>query len=378
MNGKYVGYVAGHDPLHGFLSRIIRDHLGVREPQPAFRVFRLSGSNEVYAYEEKFSGTRSSASSTARGSAGPGQGSLDGTPGVRGPQDAARVRPGRLAAPCDPSAGRHRDINGVLALEYYAGEEFSQAIERATQGHDDAHLYWRLKALAYFLATQHNRTANGATVDFDPDCRYFDRSSAGCDGPPHRAVGRRRALLAARPLAGPAADVGGPAGLAARRRDSGELPVRPRPGRRRDRPGTDEARRPDVRRRAGRRRAPARVHARPGDGAARSRSSAISSGSTAATSPIASRRSSRSPPALPYYMALNLLRIARNDYIGRTTAEGSWRRRRSCCGRRLNAGPSSPGPHSPVAGRGQPGTGTAAGLHWPGRRADRAHHALPG
>ena len=58
MNGNYVGYVAGQDPLHGFLSRIIRDRMGVREPQPAYRAFRLSGSNEVYAYEEKFSGTK--------------------------------------------------------------------------------------------------------------------------------------------------------------------------------------------------------------------------------------------------------------------------------------------------------------------------------
>ena len=58
MKGKYVGYVAGHDPLHDFLSGIIRDRLGISEPQPAFRVFRLSGSNEVYAYEEKSSGTK--------------------------------------------------------------------------------------------------------------------------------------------------------------------------------------------------------------------------------------------------------------------------------------------------------------------------------
>jgi hypothetical protein len=58
MNGKYVGYVAGEDPLHGFLSKIMRDRLEVREPQLAYRVFRLSGSNEVYAYEEKFSGAK--------------------------------------------------------------------------------------------------------------------------------------------------------------------------------------------------------------------------------------------------------------------------------------------------------------------------------
>ena len=58
MNGEYVGYVAGEDPLYGFLSTIMRDRLGVGGPQLAFRVFRLSGSNEVYAYEEKFSGAK--------------------------------------------------------------------------------------------------------------------------------------------------------------------------------------------------------------------------------------------------------------------------------------------------------------------------------
>jgi hypothetical protein len=58
MNGEYVGYVAGDDPLHDFLGKIIRDVMDVREPRRAFRAFRLSGSNVVYAYEEKFSGTK--------------------------------------------------------------------------------------------------------------------------------------------------------------------------------------------------------------------------------------------------------------------------------------------------------------------------------
>jgi hypothetical protein len=58
MNGKYVGYVDGRDPLHGFLSTIIHDQMDVREPRSAFRAFRLSGSNVVYAYEEKFTGVK--------------------------------------------------------------------------------------------------------------------------------------------------------------------------------------------------------------------------------------------------------------------------------------------------------------------------------
>ena len=53
-----MGSVSSDDPLHGFLSKITRDELGVRNPRPAFRVFRLTGSNVVYGYEEKSSRTR--------------------------------------------------------------------------------------------------------------------------------------------------------------------------------------------------------------------------------------------------------------------------------------------------------------------------------
>jgi hypothetical protein len=74
VNGRYVGQVAGHDPLHGFLSGILRDRLGVRQPRPAFRALRLSGSNEVYGYEEKASGTRVICKFYGPGSAGTGTG----------------------------------------------------------------------------------------------------------------------------------------------------------------------------------------------------------------------------------------------------------------------------------------------------------------
>ena len=175
MNGTYKGYVAGDDPLHSFLGRIIRDRLGVREPRPAFRVFRMSGSNVVYAYEEKSSGTKVVCKfygpryrTDPDKAAGMARREYEGLETLR--RYDLIGSPHHVIRPL----GFSRDINGVLAVEYYSGEEFSHAIARATQHGHDAHLYWRLKALAYFLATQHNRTANGATVDFDPDCRYFD------------------------------------------------------------------------------------------------------------------------------------------------------------------------------------------------------------
>ena len=175
MNGKYVGYVAGDDPLHEFLSKIIRERMGVYEPQPAFRVFRLSGSNVVYGYEEKFSRAEIICKFYGpRFVSDPDKAGWMARQEYEGLETLRRYdlvgSPHHVIRPL----GLSRDINGVLAVEYYSGEEFSHAIARATQHGDSAHLYWRLKALAYFLATQHDRTANGTGVDFDPDCRYFD------------------------------------------------------------------------------------------------------------------------------------------------------------------------------------------------------------
>ncbi len=173
--GKFVGYVAGHDPLYGFMSEIISSRMGIRQSNPAFRVFRLTGSNEVYAYEEKFSGARMICKFY-----GPKFGWDRDRAATAAHQEYESLQtlrrydligsPHHVIRPL----GFSRDINSVLALEFYAGEEFSQAIARSTHHRDDAHLYWRLKALAYFLATQHNRTANGDSVDFDADCSYFD------------------------------------------------------------------------------------------------------------------------------------------------------------------------------------------------------------
>src|ERR1700742_1424630 len=58
MKGKYVGRLARDDRLHDYLSWIMAERIGVKESRPVFRVFRLVGSNEVYAYEEKASRTR--------------------------------------------------------------------------------------------------------------------------------------------------------------------------------------------------------------------------------------------------------------------------------------------------------------------------------
>jgi len=174
MNGKYVGYVNGGDPLHGFLSSIVRDLMGVREGRPAFRAFQLSGSNVVYAYQEKSSGAKVICKFYGPRFADLDQAEWKARQEYEGLETLRRYNligsPHHVIRPL----GFNRDINGVLAVEYYTGEEFSHAIARATQHRDDGHLYWRLTALASFLATQHDRTANGTGVDFGTDCGYLD------------------------------------------------------------------------------------------------------------------------------------------------------------------------------------------------------------
>lgn len=174
MNGRFTGYVSRQDPMYDFLWRVMSDRLGVRESKPAFRAFGLTGSNEVYGYEEKHS--RAQLICKFYGNR------------FGWDRDRAARRAHQEYASCETlrayglSGSPHhvirplaveRDINCVLALEYYEGEPFSHAISAALHHGNDEHLFWRLKSLAYYLATQHNRTANGLGVDFEADCSYF-------------------------------------------------------------------------------------------------------------------------------------------------------------------------------------------------------------
>jgi Phosphotransferase enzyme family len=175
VSGDFVGHLSPDDPLHDFLGRILRDQLRLNNRVVKFRAFRLPGKNEVYGYQEEYSHARIVCKFYgSRFSSEPGRGALVAQ------QESDNLHtlrsynligsPHHVIRPF----GVHPDINCVLALEHYAGEDLTQAIRRAAQNRDDAYLFWRLKALAYYLATQHNRTANGDDIDFGAECDYFD------------------------------------------------------------------------------------------------------------------------------------------------------------------------------------------------------------
>jgi hypothetical protein len=175
MDGEYVGRLSANDPLHDFLGRIIRDQMRLGNRAAKFRVFRFTGTHEVYGYREKYSHARIICKFY-----GPRFKSDPGLAAIVAQQESDNLdtlrgydlvgSPHHVVQPL----GVRPDINCVLAIEYYSGEELTHAITQATEYHDDAHLFWRLKALAYFLWTQHSRTANGSNINFEVECDYFD------------------------------------------------------------------------------------------------------------------------------------------------------------------------------------------------------------
>ena len=369
MDGCYVGRVAVDDPLHPILCRVLDEGMGVTKVR-SFDAFRLNGSNEVYGYEECGSGVKLVCKFF---------GGRFGWDRKRAAWTADREyhsykelrryelvgSPHHVIRPLALEPG----INCALVLEYYGGEQLSRAIDGAIHAGDDERLYDRLTALGFYLATQHNRTANGARVDFAEDCAYLDAQLATL-----RGIGRigpwdedelrwLSGLWRMRDRMWADQKVWLHGGRHAR-----ELPLRRRHGRRRDRPGADEARRPDVRRRSGRGRAAARVHAgHRGRGVGAEPFIGHFLWEYAGHFPHRDAAFASITSRVPYYMALNLLRVARNDYIDREHGAGWSTRRRSCCGRheRDQGGPLRRQRHA----RRHPHRGERRGLPGRGPRA---------
>jgi aminoglycoside phosphotransferase (APT) family kinase protein len=71
--------------------------------------------------------------------------------------------------------GTNAYLNGILVEEYARGVPLSTFVHEAIHYGQSQRLFEKLTALAYFLVTLHNRTANGIGVDFNQDCAYLNR-----------------------------------------------------------------------------------------------------------------------------------------------------------------------------------------------------------
>jgi hypothetical protein len=178
MSKNYVGHLPAQDPLHHYLQYDILPQLGLDNHKPRFRVFRMGGSNEVYLYEEK----HSHAQVIGKFFAGNGRG------GPNIPEKDQRMEQefhnlhlmrsyGLTGYPHDVvrPLGYNGWLNSLLVEEYRGGQPLSNVITDTIVYRQHEKLYEKLTALAYFLATFHNRTANGYAVNFHDDCAYLDR-----------------------------------------------------------------------------------------------------------------------------------------------------------------------------------------------------------
>jgi aminoglycoside phosphotransferase (APT) family kinase protein len=176
MSGTYLGRLPENDPLHGYLQYDIQPQINGSSGRANYRVFRLSGSNDVYRYEDRFSGTKvigkfflSSRKRDVDRAAAHLTHEFDNLCTMR--DYGLTGYPHHVVRPL----GRNYSLNALLVTEDGEGELFSDVIRSVIQRGDNDRLFCKLTALAYFLSTFHNRTAIGVGVDFHQDCAYMDR-----------------------------------------------------------------------------------------------------------------------------------------------------------------------------------------------------------
>lgn len=176
MSSVYLGSLAEHDPLHGYLQHDIQPQISGTAGSSTYRVFRLNGSNDVYLYEDRRAGTKvigkfflsarkkDPVKAVARLTR-----EFDNLGTMR--DHGLTGYPHHVVRPL----GRNYSLNALLVTEYCTGQLLSDVILEAFRSGDHDKLYRKLTALAYFLASFHNRTATGVGVEFHQDCDYMGR-----------------------------------------------------------------------------------------------------------------------------------------------------------------------------------------------------------
>lgn len=172
-----MGTLHKADPLYQFFCSSILPQMGFHGNEPCFNVYMARSSGHVFFYEEVRSGKRLVAKFFADT---PGRNFELGRhlmakefnslnylrkAGFKGYPHYV-VRP----------LGINHEINCVLVEEFCYGTSLDSIILGAiTEGKKEA-LFQKLTSLAYFLATLHNRMAGSWGIQFERECLYFERT----------------------------------------------------------------------------------------------------------------------------------------------------------------------------------------------------------
>ena len=173
MSAEYLGHVSHTDPLYEYFKYEIQPQFS-NNRRVDYRVFRQNGSSDVYLYEEKYSGVKFlgkfflTAKQPNREKAA-----------IRMEREFHHLHfmrslgfnhsPHYIAAPL----GKNSDLNQLLVEEFCYGELMGNMLLRSLHNNDSDLLYRKLTALAYFISKFHNRTANGIGVNFNEACAYL-------------------------------------------------------------------------------------------------------------------------------------------------------------------------------------------------------------
>jgi hypothetical protein len=171
---QYIGHLSSHDPLHLYLMHDVLPQIGVRNGAAQFRVFSMKES-KVYLYEER----HSSAQVVGKFFVNGGNHTAQAIQKMRQEFDNLQLLRGYGLAGYPHHVvrplGTNACLNSILVEEYAKGVPLSAFVNDAIHHGQSQPLFEKLTALAYFLATLHNRTANGQRVDFNQDCAYLDQ-----------------------------------------------------------------------------------------------------------------------------------------------------------------------------------------------------------
>ena len=162
---QYKGWMREDDPLYGYLIHEIFPQIDCH-PAGGLQVYSSHSSNEVYIYEDPASGKRV-------------VGKFFFTPG-KNDWDHAKKQLEREYHNTElfrsylgeyhyaaRVLGKREDLNCLLLVEFCYGEPLDSIIQRTIEKGDEALLFGKLKALAWFLAELHNRSASSEEkVDF--------------------------------------------------------------------------------------------------------------------------------------------------------------------------------------------------------------------
>lgn len=167
---RYLGHLSIYDPLYDYLRWEIFPQIGCTG-NDGIRVFGTNGSNEVYIYEDRqtnkkvvgkfFYSERKNNWEQAERLLNREYHNIN--------QFRSYLTDSHYAARI---LGRNDLLNRLLVVEYCYGEPLDSVIMRCINNGEQEVLYEKLRALAWFLATVHNRSAQSNLVDFNY-CHYY-------------------------------------------------------------------------------------------------------------------------------------------------------------------------------------------------------------